>query len=566
MDIRRLVRSRRATAVAAVALTLALASGTTAAGLLGRAGDDAAAAAFALRGTAARAAVDTTFQRYADTAHDLVAAAATRSAGDLTRELGQVTGDRLPGAHEVLVVGPDGTVVTQRALDGSNPPPSARFVAGPEVAQAMRLSRSRGRLVTSSAHVLRADADLPPTHRRPAFVLAAPVHATDAGFVGWVLVSARAGDLLETTLHDAGVTGVATILQEVAADGTEREVARWADGGASDRPDRETVELTLAGNPWRLVVQPTTPLPGADRTATETLTLIAMVLAGLLLAGLLLTQGAAHDRAVARAARADAARREGDRRALRAEAALREQGAELAGFATSASEHLHGPLNTIAGFTDLLLEDAAPQLDPAARGFLDRIGHSTSRMLTLVDGLLAYTAATEAALRLEPVDAARLAADVVADKVGVTPGDRPSIDIGPLPVVTADAALLGQVLDQLIGNAVRFVRHGGTARVTVGARQSATGWWRIEVADRGIGVPPEHHSRIFTPFHRTPAAEGFPGIGLGLATCRRIVAQHGGEIGVEPNPGGGSIFWFTIPGTGFGRHCGQHPQLSAGLA
>jgi signal transduction histidine kinase len=110
------------------------------------------------------------------------------------------------------------------------------------------------------------------------------------------------------------------------------------------------------------------------------------------------------------------------------------------------------------------------------------------------------------------------------------------------------------------------VRHGSTARVTVGARQSATGWWRFEVADRGIGVPAEHRDRIFSPFHRTPAAEGFPGTGLGLATCRRIVALHGGEIGVEPNPGGGSIFWFTMPGTGFGRHAGEHPHVSAGHA
>jgi signal transduction histidine kinase len=129
-------------------------------------------------------------------------------------------------------------------------------------------------------------------------------------------------------------------------------------------------------------------------------------------------------------------------------------------------------------------------------------------------------------------------------------GERPSIDVGDLPLVTADPVLLRQVLDQLIGNAVRFVRHGTAARVTVGATEQADGWWRVEIADRAIGVPAEHRERIFAPFHRTPSAEGYPGIGLGLALCRRIVELHGGQIGVDTNPGGGSVFWFTVSATG----------------
>jgi signal transduction histidine kinase len=359
---------------------------------------------------------------------------------------------------------------------------------------------------------------------------------------------------------------VAAELTETAPDGATREVARWAEGGTPAPGRGETVDLTLAGHAWQLVVRPTTPLPGTGRTPAEALLLTAVVLAGLLLAGLVLVLGVGRDRAVARAARADADRRDDARRAKGAEAALREREAELIGFAAAASENLQAPLNNIAGFTDLLMEEAAPQLDDAARGFLDRIGHSTRRMLALVDELLAYTAAADAALRLEHVDAAGLAAAAVADRVAVPPDERPSIDVGPLPVVTGDAALLGQVLERFIGNAVRFVRHGSTARVTVSARQSESGWWRIEVADRGIGVPAEHRDRIFAPFHRTPAAEGFPGTGLGLATCRRIVTLHGGEIGVDPNPGGGSVFWFTVPPTGSGRHADEQRQVSAGHA
>jgi signal transduction histidine kinase len=132
----------------------------------------------------------------------------------------------------------------------------------------------------------------------------------------------------------------------------------------------------------------------------------------------------------------------------------------------------------------------------------------------------------------------------------VDDGERPSIDVGDLPVVTADAELLGRVLDQLVGNAVRFVRHGTAARVTVSASELPSGWYCFEVADRGIGVPAAHGERIFAPFHRAPAAEGYPGSGLGLAVCKRIIALHGGEIGMRPNPGGGSVFWFTVPATG----------------
>ncbi|HEU4347966.1 MAG TPA: HAMP domain-containing sensor histidine kinase, partial [Actinoplanes sp.] len=171
-------------------------------------------------------------------------------------------------------------------------------------------------------------------------------------------------------------------------------------------------------------------------------------------------------------------------------------------------------------------------------------------MLGVVDDLLQYTGTTNAALRPEPVDVERLALDVAAGHVAGHAGGRPGIDVGELPLVTADSALIRQVLEHLIGNAVRFVRHGSVPRVTVSARELPDGWWRIEVADRGIGVPEEQRERIFAPFHRAPAGEGYPGAGLGLAVCRRIVGRHGGEIGVEANPGGGSVFWFTVSATG----------------
>jgi signal transduction histidine kinase len=129
--------------------------------------------------------------------------------------------------------------------------------------------------------------------------------------------------------------------------------------------------------------------------------------------------------------------------------------------------------------------------------------------------------------------------------------------------VLADAALLRQVLDQLVTNALRYVRRGSAARITVGAHRDDAGWWHIEVADRGIGVPEEHRNRIFAPFHRAPAAEGYPGNGLGLAICRRAMALHGGTVGVRTNPGGGSVFVLTIAGADLTHPAGV-PDTSRG--
>ncbi len=254
---------------------------------------------------------------------------------------------------------------------------------------------------------------------------------------------------------------------------------------------------------------------------------------------------AAEERARAAADVATAAQE----RANRAEARLQARETELAGFATTAGESLHAPLYTIAGFTELLLEETAPGLDAESRDFLDRIGHAAQRMLTVVDELITYAMADDAALRPEPVESSMLALDVLADRLQ-GPGDRPEIEIGELPAVTADPLLLRQVLGHLVDNAVRFVRPGTPARITIGAREQENGRWRIEVADRGIGVAAGQRERIFAPFHRAPATEGYPGTGLGLAVCARIVALHGGEIGVEANPGGGSVFWFTMPAVG----------------
>jgi signal transduction histidine kinase len=107
--------------------------------------------------------------------------------------------------------------------------------------------------------------------------------------------------------------------------------------------------------------------------------------------------------------------------------------------------------------------------------------------------------------------------------------------------------MLRHVLDNLIGNALKYVPPGRPARIDVTASDAAEGWVRVEVADRGIGIPDGDKPDVFDSFHRSRTAAAYAGTGLGLAICRRIVERHGGAIGVADNPGGGTRIHFTLP-------------------
>ena len=108
--------------------------------------------------------------------------------------------------------------------------------------------------------------------------------------------------------------------------------------------------------------------------------------------------------------------------------------------------------------------------------------------------------------------------------------------------------MLRHVLDNLIGNALKYVQPGRTPKVDVSASPAGTGWVRIEVADRGIGMPDADKPYVFESFHRAHAGQSYGGTGLGLAICRRVIDRHGGSITVVDNPGGGSRFSFTVRG------------------
>jgi signal transduction histidine kinase len=233
---------------------------------------------------------------------------------------------------------------------------------------------------------------------------------------------------------------------------------------------------------------------------------------------------------------------------------LREREAELAMFAGVVAHDLRSPLTTVRGFTELVRNSLAADLatDPDRAEHiadLDRVLDSTARMAELISDLLAYTAAGDKPLTVERVDLHGLVADVVAARTTAASVDPdllvPQVYVAPLPPVRADQALLRQVLDNLVGNAVKYTPPGRPARVDVTAHLDGD-TVTVEVADRGIGIPAGQHHAIFGSFHRAHA-EGYAGTGLGLAICHRIVERHGGTISAHDNPGGGTVVRLTLP-------------------
>ncbi len=244
------------------------------------------------------------------------------------------------------------------------------------------------------------------------------------------------------------------------------------------------------------------------------------------------------------------ARREAEQE-LRASAdELARSNAELERFASSAAHDLTQPLATIAGLADLVASRYAEGMDEEGRTYLDLIRGGAANLRGMVDGLLNYARAAQQVVRPRPIALGSVMEEVTGSLRAQVAERGATIvyDTGALPVVEADADLLAVVLRNLVSNGLKF-NERPAPRVEVTAEPEGEGW-RVVVTDDGLGVPEGEHEQIFAMFHRLHSQDRFPGTGLGLALTRRIVERHGGQIGVESTPGGGSRFWFTLPAPG----------------
>ena len=218
--------------------------------------------------------------------------------------------------------------------------------------------------------------------------------------------------------------------------------------------------------------------------------------------------------------------------------AQRRMEAELRGYADMVAHDLREPVTGIAHLVTLLERRAD---EPPSPEVLRLLRDSTERARELIDGVLAYAHAGE--LQRDRVALDHVMAEVTADLRARLETAGATLEVGRLPEVDGDARQLRSVLQNLVGNAVKF--HGAAPpRVEVSALRGSEGWV-VTVRDHGLGVDPEHAGRIFGMFSRLNGDT--EGTGIGLAVCRRVVEAHGGRIWVEPAEGGGSAFRFTLP-------------------
>ncbi len=242
----------------------------------------------------------------------------------------------------------------------------------------------------------------------------------------------------------------------------------------------------------------------------------------------------------------DLERRVAERTAELAERAkdLERSNTELQQFAYVASHDLQEPLRTIASFTQLLAKRYNDKLDDKAREFINFAVDGSKRMQILINDLLAYS---RVGTQGKPFTPTRC--DAVLDRIlkNLKTGIESSgavITRDPLPVVMADEVQLAQLFQNLLTNAMKF-RGADVPRIHISAAPDGTKW-KVMVRDNGIGISPEHHDRIFVIFQRLHTKTQFPGTGIGLAISKKVAERHGGRIWIEPSPGGGTTFCFTI--------------------
>ncbi|HZE21605.1 MAG TPA: ATP-binding protein, partial [Desulfobaccales bacterium] len=224
---------------------------------------------------------------------------------------------------------------------------------------------------------------------------------------------------------------------------------------------------------------------------------------------------------------------------------LARSNADLEQFAYIVSHDLQSPLTVISGFADLLDRHCQGKLDDKAEQYLRHIQEGVRRQQHLIKDLLDYSRVTTRGKEFAPVDCNELLKQVLNDLSLLIQEKGAVVSHDPLPPVTADASQLSRVFQNLIGNALKFCRDG-TPEVQIGAERGDQEWcfW---VRDNGIGIAPKDYDRVFMMFERLHGHNEYPGTGIGLAICQKIVERHGGRIWVESEPGHGATFRFTLP-------------------
>ena len=219
---------------------------------------------------------------------------------------------------------------------------------------------------------------------------------------------------------------------------------------------------------------------------------------------------------------------------------------ELEQFAYVASHDLQEPLRMIISYLQLIESRYSSSLDDKGRKFIGYAVGGGKRMQDLISDLLTFSRVRNGDLRLQSTDMNRAAEDALQNLQFQIKESDAQVTMRGLPVIQADQVQMTQLLQNLIGNSLKYRSKEIVATVDVSAR-TVKGFWEFTVKDNGIGIEPEYHARIFNIFQRLHTREEYPGTGIGLAICRRIVERYGGSISVRSELGRGSSFTFTVP-------------------
>ncbi|MFZ5478910.1 MAG: CHASE domain-containing protein [Myxococcota bacterium] len=408
-------------------------------------------------------------------------------------------------------------------------------VAGNEAAIGLDLaSEPRRREAVDLARTLRAPAATAPLTlvQEPAgqrgFLIVAPVERS--GQVrGFVVAVVHASDFVDRVLPPGERPGIAL---RISDEGTGEPLV---DHDVLGRRAWATV-VPFSGRSLR--VEATTASYG-DRSPLAWIVLVG----GLLLVGLL---GTLVLELVTRAVQVEVLVTARTAELARANEALHHSNLELQRFAYVASHDMREPLRVVTTYAELVAEEAGAQLTAETSRRLARIVENARRMQTLVTDLLDLSRVEGHAEPFRPADLGALANAALEDLRGTVASSCARVTVGPLPTVACDAVQMVALFQNLFSNALKFRREGVSPEISVEARRAGD-VWEIAVRDNGIGIPEEHRERVFEMFRRLHARERYPGTGIGLAVCKRVVERHGGRIWVDPAPGPGTTIRFTLP-------------------
>jgi light-regulated signal transduction histidine kinase (bacteriophytochrome) len=226
---------------------------------------------------------------------------------------------------------------------------------------------------------------------------------------------------------------------------------------------------------------------------------------------------------------------------------LQRSNRDLEQFAYVASHDLQEPLRAVGGYVKLLQLRFPDKLDAKAQGYISGAFDGATRMEQLIRDLLAFSRVAMRGGPFVPADLEDALRQALRNLEASVNSSRATIAHDPLPSLAVDAGQIRQLFQNLIGNALKF--HGEQPpNIHIGA-QRQDGRWVFWVRDNGIGIEPQYYEKIFHIFQRLHTRKDYPGTGIGLAICKRIVERHGGTIWVESQPGQGSTFYFSLPDT-----------------